>query len=84
METFGKLSKSLPSMLEWVLALLLEPTAQDSMSILKKMEKTALLGDFPHRKMFLDTGFSWIKPNLRSEHFTKQYNLYLTKNSRKG
>lgn len=36
METFGKLSKSLPSMLEWVLALLLEPTAQDSMSILKK------------------------------------------------
>lgn len=46
METFGKLSKSLLSLLEWVLVLLLEPTAQDSMSILKKMEKTALLGDF--------------------------------------
>ena len=71
METFGKLSKSLLSLLEWVLVLLLEPTAHDSMSILKKREKTALLGDFPHRKMSLDTGFSLIKSNLHSEHFTK-------------
>ena len=56
METFGELSKSLLSLLEWVLVLL-EPTTQDSMPILKKMEKTALLGAFPHRKMPLDIGF---------------------------
>lgn len=77
METFGKLSKSLLSLLKWVLALLLEPTAQDSTSKLKKMEKTALPGDFPHRKMSLDTGFSWIKPNLLSEHFTKRIQIYI-------
>lgn len=77
METFGKLSKSLLSLLEWILVLLLEPTAQDSMSILKKMEKTVLHGDFPPRKMSLDTGFSLIKSNLNSEHFTKRIQIYI-------